>query len=171
MKKGDSKKVPADGERWDCPRCGEPMQRWKHADDWKPQPGKSWFTHWFECMNKHCRTKQVMPKGACVKPGDDEPKGGAGSGGPEDGGPDPFGYEQLLCAEDIQRLAGDITIEGRKFWLSGWIKEGARGKFLSISARPADEKPTAEQRAASQRPTGGPAFGDEQIPFAAKGQQ
>ena len=66
MKKGDSEKVPADGERWDCPGCGEPMQRWKHADDWKPQPGKSWFTHWFECMNKHCRTKQVMPKGPAL---------------------------------------------------------------------------------------------------------
>jgi hypothetical protein len=60
---------------------------------------------------------------------------------------------------------GDITIEGRKFWLSGWVKEGSRGKFLSISARPADEKPTAEQRAASQRPAGGPTFGDDAIPF------
>jgi hypothetical protein len=36
---------------------------------------------------------------------DDKPKGGAGSDGdPGGGGLDPFGYEQLLCAEDIQQL-------------------------------------------------------------------
>jgi hypothetical protein len=61
---------------------------------------------------------------------------------------------------------GDITIEGRKFWLSGWIKEGKNGKFLSLSARPADEKPTAEERAASQKPAGGPNVDDrDSIPF------
>jgi hypothetical protein len=40
------------------------MQRWKHAADWKPQPGKGWYTYWFECLNKSCRTQQVMPPGA-----------------------------------------------------------------------------------------------------------
>jgi hypothetical protein len=33
-KNTDSKKIPAEGERWDCRRCGQPMQRWRHADDW-----------------------------------------------------------------------------------------------------------------------------------------
>jgi len=28
---------------------------------------------------------------------------------------------------------GDATIGGIKYWLSGWIKQGKRGKFLSLS--------------------------------------
>jgi hypothetical protein len=78
---------------------------------------------------------------------------------------------------------GDIVIDGRKFWLSGWIKEGKRGKFLSLAANPADEQRPAEprqpertntyaqstgrdDRQQQQRSAGGPTFReDDQIPF------
>jgi hypothetical protein len=47
-----------------------------------------------------------MPPGAYVKPGSDGPSGsGSGGGTPGNGDLDPFSYEQLLSAEDIQRLA------------------------------------------------------------------
>jgi hypothetical protein len=105
-KHADSRKTPAEGERWDCRRCGQQMQRWQHAADWKPQPGKGWYLWWFECLNRNCRTTLVMPPGAYVKPGQDEPDGsGSGGGTPGNGDLDPFSYEQLLSAEDIQRLA------------------------------------------------------------------
>ncbi|MCK9549188.1 hypothetical protein [Aquamicrobium sp.] len=35
---------------------------------------------------------------------------------------------------------GDITINGQKYWLSAWIKEGKRGKFMSLAVKPAEEK-------------------------------
>jgi hypothetical protein len=36
---------------------------------------------------------------------------------------------------------GDIVIAGRKYWLSGWVKDGKDGKkFLSLAATPAEEK-------------------------------
>jgi hypothetical protein len=108
-KKNDSMRILDSSEpQWNCQRCGQRMQKWKHAPEWVPPTNKSWFAFWYECLNKGCRTKQVMPKEAYVRPGGDKPQGGAGSGGDDprrDGSPGPFGYEQLLCAEDIQRLA------------------------------------------------------------------
>ena len=38
---------------------------------------------------------------------------------------------------------GDITIGGAKFWLSAWIKEGKKGKYMSVSAQPKTEKTAA----------------------------
>ncbi len=31
---------------------------------------------------------------------------------------------------------GSINIEGEEFWLSAWIKEGQKGKFMSLSVKP-----------------------------------
>jgi hypothetical protein len=41
---------------------------------------------------------------------------------------------------------GSITIEGRRFWLNGWVKDGEKGKFLSLSVRPADEGNGGDKR-------------------------
>lgn len=40
---------------------------------------------------------------------------------------------------------GQITINGVEYWLSAWIKEGKNGKFMSLSAKPKDEKPQQSQ--------------------------
>jgi hypothetical protein len=31
---------------------------------------------------------------------------------------------------------GSINVDGTDYWINGWIKEGARGKFLSLSVKP-----------------------------------
>ena len=33
---------------------------------------------------------------------------------------------------------GTARIEGREYWVSGWIKEGKTGKLLSLSFKPKD---------------------------------
>jgi hypothetical protein len=33
---------------------------------------------------------------------------------------------------------GSATIAGTEYWLSAWIKEGKRGKFMSLSVKPKD---------------------------------
>jgi hypothetical protein len=54
--------------------------------------------------------------------------------------------------------AGSIVIEGRKYWLNGWVKDGEKGKFLSLSARPAEEPTQA-------KPKPKPAAIEDDIPF------
>jgi hypothetical protein len=53
---------------------------------------------------------------------------------------------------------GDCTIKGRKFWMSAWIKEGAKGKYMSVAFRQAEDKPTETK----PKP---PATADADIPF------
>lgn len=33
----------------DCPKCGDPMQRFKHGETWRPRLGHSWFLYWDRC--------------------------------------------------------------------------------------------------------------------------
>ena len=36
---------------------------------------------------------------------------------------------------------GEATINGVGFWMSGWIKEGKKGKFMTFSFKPKDAPP------------------------------
>jgi len=46
---------------------------------------------------------------------------------------------------------GELTIGGAEYWVSGWIKEGKKGKFLSLSVKPKEtampdkSRPLAEE--------------------------
>ena len=57
---------------------------------------------------------------------------------------------------------GDCTIRGRKFWMSAWIKEGQKGKYMSVAFRPAEgeaakPKPKPQVKAAGKA--------DDDVPF------
>ena len=43
-------------------------------------------------------------------------------------------------AENHPDYKGKIQILGRKYWLSGWIKDGPTGKFLSLAATDAEKQ-------------------------------
>ena len=52
---------------------------------------------------------------------------------------------------------GSITVEGKDYWLSAWLKEGKDGKkFMSLSVKPKEKTSGAKQT--TQRDTG-------EIPF------
>lgn len=60
---------------------------------------------------------------------------------------------------------GNINVNGTEMWLSAWIKQGQKGKFMSLSVKPKEQ---ARQAPAPQRATA-PAPSDlddsDQIPF------
>ena len=35
---------------------------------------------------------------------------------------------------------GSIMVDGVEYWLNAWIKEGAKGKFMSLSVKPKEQK-------------------------------
>ena len=35
---------------------------------------------------------------------------------------------------------GSIIVDGREYWLNAWIKDGAKGKFMSLAVKPKQER-------------------------------
>jgi len=64
--------------------------------------------------------------------------------------------------ERAPHYKGNITVEGKDYWLSAWIKEGKSGKFMGLALSPKDEQPPAKS---TPRPSKQEDFGDDQIPF------
>lgn len=55
---------------------------------------------------------------------------------------------------------GSINVEGKEFWLSGWLRESKAGKkFFSLSVREKEAKPE------TPRPSAGDPALDEDVPF------
>jgi hypothetical protein len=42
-------------------------------------------------------------------------------------------------SENHPDYRGEINVDGQLYWLSAWIKEGKKGKFMSLSAKPKDD--------------------------------
>ncbi len=56
---------------------------------------------------------------------------------------------------------GTINVDGKDYWLNGWLKEGKSGKFFSLSVKPKEE--TVERRNVPNRPSSRDL--DDEIPF------
>jgi hypothetical protein len=61
------------------------------------------------------------------------------------------------CSDDKQKpndrdFRGEITITGVSYWLSGWIKEGQKGKFLSLAIKPKSDEQPPEAKPADEIP-------------------
>ena len=58
--RGETTVIPGDGDP--CPRCGVPMEIHEHSSIGDKQlRQRAYYTRWFCCTNKSCKTTQVMP--------------------------------------------------------------------------------------------------------------
>lgn len=61
---------------------------------------------------------------------------------------------------NFSEYRGEATIDGKDYWVSAWVKDGAKGKFFSIAYKPKQaSKQPAKQEAFEDR------LADDQIPF------
>lgn len=61
---------------------------------------------------------------------------------------------------------GDVCIEGKVYELSGWAKEGRRSEFISLSAKPKQDRQSTSTSARPAAPSRPPPqdFGDDNEP-------
>jgi len=62
--------------------------------------------------------------------------------------------------ERAPHYKGNITVDGKDYWLSAWVKEGKSGKFMGLAVSPKEEykaKPSERSKATS--------FDDDSLPF------
>ena len=63
---------------------------------------------------------------------------------------------------------GSVIVAGVEYWLSAWIKDGRKGKFMSLSVKPKQERARQirdDRRETSQRNSYGDSFEDGEVPF------
>jgi len=72
-----------------------------------------------------------------------------------------FSNKDKKTSENFPDYGGSLNVDGKEYFISAWLKDGPKGKFMSLSVKPKeDRQPTrTEQRAAPQQ------RGDDDIPF------
>jgi hypothetical protein len=62
--------------------------------------------------------------------------------------------------EKAPSYKGNITVDGKDYWISAWIKEGKSGKFMGLAVSPKEEyKPKTSERSKTTN------FDDSDLPF------
>jgi hypothetical protein len=64
--------------------------------------------------------------------------------------------------ESHPHYKGNITVEGKPYWLSAWVKEGKTGKFMGLAVSPKEEANTSSPK---KKPSSGFDDLDSDLPF------
>ena len=50
-----------------------------------------------------------------------------------------LGKNLRKTSDSHPEYTGSITVDGKEYWLNGWAKDGAKGKFFSLALKPKEE--------------------------------
>jgi hypothetical protein len=48
--------------------------------------------------------------------------------------------------ESHPNYKGNIRVDGKDYWISGWIKEGKNGKFMGLAVSPKEDQPQSQSK-------------------------
>lgn len=62
---------------------------------------------------------------------------------------------------------GSVVIDGTEYWLNAWIKEGNKGKFMSLALKPKEERREQIKNREPEKDSYGNRYRDldEDLPF------
>mgnify|MGYP001497718843 CR=1 FL=1 len=69
-----------------------------------------------------------------------------------------LGKNERKTQDNHPGYTGRCMIAGKLYWISGWVKDGARGKFFSLAFKPREAQP-------APAPTDDQPEEDSEIPF------
>ena len=64
--------------------------------------------------------------------------------------------------ESHPNYKGNIMVDGKSYWISGWVKEGKNGKFMGLAVSPKEEQAAQPAKA---KPKAGFDDLESDIPF------
>lgn len=75
-----------------------------------------------------------------------------------------FKNDKKQDGDNKPNYTGTVMINGVEMWISAWLKDGQKGKWMSLSFKPKEQGQTQANQAsyAAQQPS---SFDDESIPF------
>lgn len=50
-----------------------------------------------------------------------------------------LGKNLRKTSDSHPEYTGSITVDGKEYWLNGWVKDGAKGKFFSLAVKLKEE--------------------------------
>ena len=50
-----------------------------------------------------------------------------------------LGKNLRKTSDSHPEYTGSMTVEGKEYWLNGWVKDGAKGKFFSLAVKLKEE--------------------------------
>lgn len=78
-----------------------------------------------------------------------------------------FSNRDKKTSENFPDYGGSLNVDGKEYFISAWLKDGPKGKFMSLSVKPKEAQQERREQPRQQQRGG---HADDDVPFAPMGQ-